>query len=128
MNLILSIRPEYVREIMEGQKKYEFRRSIFKNREVKTIYIYTTSPVKKIEGRFSLGGIYEGHPKLLWRRYGAFSGLKKGSFFDYFRGTEHGYAIRIECLRRFKEPVNPKCEIPGFNPPQNFCYFDDELD
>lgn len=47
MKVLLSINPEYVEKIFSGIKKYEYRRSIFKNEAVDTIVIYSTSPIKK---------------------------------------------------------------------------------
>jgi len=37
MKILLSIKPEYAEKIFAGTKKYEFRRSIFKNPDVKTV-------------------------------------------------------------------------------------------
>jgi type I restriction enzyme S subunit len=55
MKVLLSIKPQYVDEIVKGNKKYEFRKKIFKKKdEVQEIYIYSTSPVKKIIGYFNL--------------------------------------------------------------------------
>ena len=39
MKAILSIRPEYVDRILSGEKKYEFRKRIFKREDVDTIVI-----------------------------------------------------------------------------------------
>ena len=39
MNLILSIKPEYVTEIEERRKRFEFRKAIFKQK-VGKVYIY----------------------------------------------------------------------------------------
>lgn len=50
-SVILSIKPRFARAIMDGSKRYELRRRIFKNENVDTAYIYATSPVKKIIGR-----------------------------------------------------------------------------
>jgi len=46
MNVLLSIRPKYVEEIIKGNKRYEFRKSIFK-KNVEEVWIYATSPTKK---------------------------------------------------------------------------------
>jgi hypothetical protein len=56
--VLLSIKPKYVKSIIEGDKRYEFRKTIFKNREINRIYIYSSSPVKKIVGTFEIGGRY----------------------------------------------------------------------
>lgn len=56
MNVLLSIKPKYVDEILSGAKRYEFRRVIFR-KSVETIYIYCNSSVKRIVGSFTVGGI-----------------------------------------------------------------------
>jgi len=48
MNVLLSVKPKYAEEIISGRKKYEFRKSIFKREDIKKMYIYSSSPVKKI--------------------------------------------------------------------------------
>jgi type I restriction enzyme S subunit len=50
MNVLLSIRPKYVEEIIKGNKRYEFRKSIFK-KKVDEVWIYATSPTKKLLAR-----------------------------------------------------------------------------
>ena len=62
MDVLLSIKPKYVKSIIEGEKRYEFRKTIFKNREINRIYIYSSSPVKKIVASFVIGTILEDHP------------------------------------------------------------------
>ena len=54
MKVLLSIKPEYAEKIFEGTKKYEFRRSVFKNRNVKTVVVYASSPVQKVIGEFDI--------------------------------------------------------------------------
>ena len=50
MKVVLSIKPEFANKIFEGTKKYEFRRAIFKNPNIKKVVVYSSSPVKKIIG------------------------------------------------------------------------------
>lgn len=52
MNIILSIHPEYVEKILAGEKTVELRR-LLPRQNVEKIYIYSTSPVKKIVGYFT---------------------------------------------------------------------------
>jgi len=47
MNVLLSIKPKYASQIIEGNKRYEFRKSVFKNRDLDMVYIYSSSPVKR---------------------------------------------------------------------------------
>ena len=123
MNVLLSIKPKYVEEIIKGNKRYEFRRSIFRCREdIELVYIYSTSPVKKIVGVFTIKNIIEDHPRNLWKNFKEFSGIEKEEFFSYFGDCKNGFAIGIENVEVFEGPIDPKISIPGFVPPQSFRY------
>jgi len=127
MNVLLSIKPKYVKEILKGKKKYEFRRSIFRYREeIEMVYIYSTSPVKKIVGKFTIEDIIEDHPKNLWESFRDFSGIEGEEFFNYFGATKKGFAIKIGELEVFKNPIDPKLITPSFVPPQSFRYIDEQ--
>jgi predicted transcriptional regulator len=52
MKVVLSIKPEFAFKIFEGTKKFEFRKSIFKNENIKTIIVYASSPVQQVIGEF----------------------------------------------------------------------------
>jgi len=54
MNVLLSIKPKYVEKIVNGEKQYEFRKRIFRNKNVRKAFIYSTSPTKKAEIRSNL--------------------------------------------------------------------------
>ena len=122
MNVILSIRPKYARMILSGAKRYEFRKCTFKNEHIEKAYIYETSPTKKIVGLFDIGDIVRASPKDLWNRFGYFSGMNEAGFFNYFQDIQIGFAIEIKNVEIFDSPLDPKEQIPGFNPPQSFCY------
>jgi len=126
MDVLLSIKPKYVKSIIEGEKRYEFRRTIFKNREINRIFIYSSSPVKKIVGTFEIGGILEDHPADLWGVVKEFAGIQQGDFFSYFKGRSRAFAIGIQNLQEFNDPIDPYETMPGFVPPQSYCYLDGE--
>jgi len=122
MNVILSIKPKYVRSILSGVKRYEFRKSIFSEKYVQEAYIYVTAPIKRIVGLFEIGAIVRDSPEGLWNKLGTLSGMHEAEFFDYFKDTKIGFAIEIKHVEAFKSQYDPKELIPGFNPPQSFCY------
>lgn len=128
MKVLLSIKPKYVNEIVKGNKKYEFRKKVFKrNNEIKEVYIYSTSPVKKIVGFFKCDRIIEDHPEKLWKEFNIHSGIDEYEFFEYFKERDTGFAIEISKLEVFKIPIDPKQLIPKFTAPQSFRYFDSEI-
>ena len=68
MSVLLSIKPKYINKIKKGSKRYEFRRTIFKQ-EVTEIYVYATSPIKKIVGKIIIEDIIQDVPEQLWKSY-----------------------------------------------------------
>ena len=113
-----------MKSIIELEKRYEFRKTIFKNREINRIYIYSSSPVKKIVGTFEIGGILEDHPVDLWDTVKEFAGIDTRDFFAYFEGKSRAFAIEIQNLQEFNDPIDPYETMPGFVPPQSYCYMD----
>lgn len=120
MNALLSIRPRYAAAIFEGEKLFEFRRSIFR-RQVNRVVVYVTQPVGLVLGEFEVRGIVEGSPASLWTRTRAAAGIDRASFFEYFDGREVGYAIQIGKVRRYRTPLCIRATF-GIRPPQSFAY------
>lgn len=115
----MSIKPEFLDKILTGEKQYEFRKSIFKQK-VERIYIYSTYPVKKIVGYFEVDEIIHKSPGELWNSYSEVSGISRRDFFKYFKGREKGYAIKINNIKVFNNFI----EIKDFTAPQSFCYIE----
>jgi type I restriction enzyme S subunit len=122
MDVLLSIKPKYVKSILEGEKRYEFRKTIFKNREINRIYIYSSSPVKKIVASFVIGDILEDCPSDLWDTVKEYAGINDRDFFAYFEGKSRAFAIEIHNLRELPDPIDPYETMSGFVPPQSYYY------
>jgi type I restriction enzyme S subunit len=122
MHVLLSIRPKYCEAILTGKKKYEFRRTIFKNNDVKKIYLYRNSDIKRIVGSFLISHILMGSPKEIWEKCKKQSGITKREFFDYFKGSDIAYAIRIKKTHKLKRSIDPYTKVKNFVPPQSFHY------
>lgn len=56
MKVLLSIKPEYAYKIFSGEKKFEYRKIIFK-KKIKSVIVYATKPVGKIIGEFEIEDI-----------------------------------------------------------------------
>lgn len=124
MNVLLSIKPMYVKEILAGRKRYEFRKSIYKNKNIKNIYIYSSAPEQKIVAKFVPSKIVEDSPDNLWSKYKRYAGISQDEFFNYFENKSNGFAITIDSLHIFRKPINPREVIEEFIPPQSFKYID----
>lgn len=124
MNVLISIKPEFVEKIITQEKKYEFRKRIF-TKNVENVIIYSTVPDKKIIGYFESNEVFKDHPKRLWESFSNKSGISKNDFFKYFKDKDEGYALKIDNLNLFNNPINTD-ELNNFLAPQSFKYIDDE--
>lgn len=121
MKIVLSIKPEFANKIFDGSKKFEFRRSIFKNKEVKCIVVYASAPISKVIGEFDIDVVLRKDLETLWDETKEHSGIDKVFYDKYFTGKDSGYAIKVKRVKRYKEPLCLK-EKYGLHPPQSFVY------
>ncbi|MCT7535894.1 ASCH domain-containing protein [Aliarcobacter cryaerophilus] len=122
MKVLLSIKPQFVEEIFNGNKKFEYRKNIFKRKGITSVVIYSTMPVGKIVGEFDIGDILIDTPKLLWEKTKNYSGTTEDFYDNYFMDRTKGYAIKIESLKKYKEPICPYKKFEKFTAPQSFKY------
>lgn len=122
MNVLMSIKPEFVSKILSNEKLYEFRKSIFKE-DVEKIFIYSSYPEKKIVGYFEVTDIICKSPVELWNSFSEVSGISKKDFFKYYAGKSEGFAIKIDNLHVFNEFIDMN-DYKDFKAPQSFCYIE----
>lgn len=121
MRVLLSIKPEFASRIFDGSKKYEYRRTIFKRREVVTVVVYASDPVRRIIGEFEIGEILHEQPEELWAKTCNHAGITKKRFTEYFVNQAKGYAIEIKEARIYNTPI-PLSKLMVLCPPQSFTY------
>ncbi len=124
MKVLLSIKPEFAEKIFNGTKKYEFRRSVFKNKDVKIVIVYASSPVQRVIGEFEIEKIINDEIHNLWNKTKKLSGISKDFFFEYFKNKKRGYAIKIKKTTRYDEALLIRDNF-NTNPPQSFVYLEE---
>ena len=67
MKIIISINPEYVEKILSGEKKFEYRTKVAKQR-VDTLIIYATKPIMKVVAEVEILGVIATLPEELWNQ------------------------------------------------------------
>lgn len=126
MKVLLSIKPEFAEKIFDGTKKYEFRRSVFKNKNVKTVVVYASSPVQQVIGEFEIETILNLNLQELWNLTKDYSGITENYFFDYFTNKEEGYAIKIKRAKKYSRALSLQDDFNA-TPPQSFMYLEECL-
>ena len=123
-NVLISIKPEYANQILKGTKRVEFRKSCFGS-HVKRVFIYSSYPVKRIVGYFSVEGVEKLTPKMLWDKYHQFGGIDESAFFRYYGEKDEGTAIIINEVFPYRYGLSLR-DVFGNNytAPQNYRYID----
>ena len=120
--ILLSIKPEYAQAIFRGEKVFEFRKAVFKNRDIDKVYVYASAPISKVIGLFYINDILEMEPRELWSKTSKGAGISEEYFYEYFSGKDRAYAIGVDRTSLFEEPKKLQCMFGIAHPPQSFRY------
>lgn len=121
MRVLLSIKPEFAEKILNGAKRYEFRKQAFAQ-PVETVVLYATKPVGKIVGEFKLKAVHSGLPEQIWRQAAHYAGINKEFFDAYYKNSNKAYALEVESVKRYAEPLEPTEYMADFTAPQSYRY------
>lgn len=117
--VLIAMHPQYVDLISQKIKRIEFRRKPF-SKPVKTIVIYSTSPIKKIVGFFDVKKIESSTPNIFWEKYSSIGGISQTDFFHYFHNTSKAIGIHIKKYTPLLCPIN--LSSLGLTVPQSYLY------
>lgn len=123
MRILLSIKPEFAEKIFNGTKKYEFRRSIFKDKKVNKVVVYASSPIQSVIGEFDIESILNDDLDKIWERTRDSSGISEDFYRKYFANRSVAYAIKIGRVKKYRK----KRKLSYYNvtyAPQSFIYLD----
>lgn len=122
MKIILSIKPEYANKILDGTKKFEFRKANFSVDRVEVVLIYATKPVGKVVGEFTVECVHVDKPSKIWQKTRTQAGINKSFFDEYYRDRDVAVAIEVNKVHRYETPMELDDLGPGMTAPQSFRY------
>lgn len=118
--ILISINPVYVKSILDGTKRFEYRTKVSKE-DINSLIIYETFPVKKVVAEAEVLGIIALTPAELWELTHDYGGISKEDFDLYFRGRKMAYAYKLGKIKIFENPLDIK--FFGLKcAPQSFAY------
>ncbi|MDD6547668.1 hypothetical protein [Blautia massiliensis (ex Durand et al. 2017)] len=118
--MLLSINPEYVESIIQGDKLFEYRK--FRCRDdVDKIVIYATAPTKAVIGEADIAEILEDDVLSIWNQTKDHSGVSYPFFRKYYKGKKKAFAYRLNNLVVYDEPRSLE-DIGVSHAPQSFRY------
>lgn len=128
--IVLSIKPHHANKIFDGNeqffatKTFEFRRAIFKNKDIKYVLVYSSAPTKMIIGYFQIDHVLHEELDNLWKLTQHSAGIERAYFDAYFKGKDKGYAIKAKHPVKLEVPIH-LFDFLGMKPPQSFAYVKD---
>lgn len=118
--MLLSIKPEFVKNILSGTKEYEFRKRRPRN-EVDCIIIYSTAPTKQVVAQAEVEEIVEGSPDEVWNIAHNSAGISKNFYDSYYEGRDTAIAFKLKNIIQFDTPK----ELSDYGltcAPQSYAY------
>jgi len=119
----LSVKPVYANLILDGTKRYEFRKARLRG-NLSHVIIYSTSPVKKIVGIAEVARVKKGSPSLTWKQTKSRAGISRSAFREYFSGSGAAITLSLRRVVRLAKELDPTEVRNGFRVPQSFSYVD----
>ena len=119
-NALISVKPNYAKAILSGEKTIELRRRIPAIDPGTRLWIYATRPTGAVVGVATVQRIVKGTPTEIWDQFMERTAVCRCTFEAYFAGTNcalglvlaeirSGIPVDIEQLREMRE---------GFHPPR----------
>ena len=118
--ILISINPEHVDNIINGIKKFEYRRKAAK-KDISSIIIYETTPIKRVVAEAEILEVLEMPIEELWESTRDASGITEEFYLSYFKGKKVGYAYKLGKVTKYSEP-KPLTEFGVRFAPQSFVY------
>ena len=118
--ILISINPEHVENIINGSKKFEYRK-IAATQDISSIVIYETTPVKRIVAEAEIIDVLILSPDELWKQTKQASGISKEFFDEYFKGKKIAYAYKLGKVKVYETPKT-LLDYGVKNAPRSFIY------
>lgn len=122
--LLLSIKPQFARAILEGRKTIEVRRRFPYIDPGTTVVLYSSSPEKAVLGTVRLRRTIKVNPDCVWGLHGLDIGISESDLNAYLEGADESTLLEVDCPDSWEQPVplNSLRTVLGIEPSQSFRY------
>ena len=123
--LLLSLKPIYADLVFSGLKTAELRRHITRHAEGSDVFIYVSSPERKLRGGFRVDKVWEGTPDMVWHEVKHLAQVDEATFASYYEGRSKAFALNIAYAWEHKHPLSLaalRLKFTSFVVPQSWRY------
>jgi predicted transcriptional regulator len=122
-NILISVEPRYVLQMLSGLKTAEVRRRRLRIRPGTRIWVYSKLPRGHVELVATVDEVVAASPRRLWELYETRIAISPTEFKAYLHGVDTGCAILLRDIRRLQPALKLdtlRQISTGFHPPQFF--------
>ena len=123
--ILMSIKPEYVDKIFSGEKKYEYRKRMCKEK-IDRIIVYSSFPIQKVVGELIIKRVLYDKKSKIWNKTNRYGGITKTKYDKYFENCNYAVAYEIEKAILY----NKQKDLKDFNvkmAPQSYVYITNKV-
>jgi predicted transcriptional regulator len=123
LDIVISVKEEYLTMIVNGDKTIELRRKTINVAPGSRIWLYAKSPTAHISAYASVEKVITATPHMIWSKYHSEVGITLDEFNSYFDGSSTACAIFLEdiqCVVPALKLSELRSRLKGFHPPQFF--------
>ncbi|MBW2621637.1 MAG: hypothetical protein JRD68_01905 [Deltaproteobacteria bacterium] len=99
--LVMSIKPKWVESIQEGKKIVEIRKKFSEKWQGCRVTIYSSSPVKGLQGHATIADVIKDCPDSIWEKFGSDLGCSKKDFYEYSASSPQIFAITLKDYQAY---------------------------
>jgi predicted transcriptional regulator len=124
-DILISIRPDYADQIIEGCKTVELRRRFTEEVDRNTrLFIYSSNPVGAIVACARIDKVTKLSVKQIWKKFHKEACVDKVFFEEYFDGTDFGFVVSLGKVTPLNESLDREdiLDLWGIRPPQSYMY------
>lgn len=118
--ILISVKPKFAQKILDGTKRVEYRRRIFKE-DVGTLLIYESTTTRRVVGEVPVIGVLCDSLSTVWNRTKDVGGITAKEYYDYFAHKSTAYAIVLGRPIRY-EKARTLGDFGLTHAPLSFCY------
>jgi len=120
--ILLSIKPEYSKRIISGEKKFEYRKRL-PQKNITKIIIYSSAPEKKVIGEVQVLETMSMSKSELWEATKENAGISYKKYEEYFLDSERAFAYKLGKVSIYS-PQKTLEDLGVRQAPQSFIYVD----
>ena len=104
--ILMSIKAEYAKKVLAGDKKIEIRRRFSKKWIGHKVSLYASRPESSIVGEALIKKVVGGEPESIWERFHKDIGCTREEFNNYTENSSEVYAILLEEAVPYRKSVS----------------------